>query len=91
MKLYVVTLTAPNKGIEARINKMKNDDWHRYTGTVYFIASNKSAQEVAEEIGLKGKNRSESASGVVLKMNGSYSGFTKRGLWEWFESVDVDY
>jgi len=37
-------------------------------------------------IGIKGENRV--VSGMILKLEGAYSGYTDGSIWEWLEKFD---
>lgn len=93
MKLYVIGLSTANKRVENRISEIreaeKDFEFFKYSDNIFFIASIKTSDEIAHEIGLKGEHRFENASGVVIRMNGTYSGFTRRSLWDWLGNVDV--
>lgn len=50
---------------------------------LYLVSSPGTPQTIAKEIGLDGSE--SSASGVVLKLNGSYTGFYEPGVWDWLD------
>lgn len=56
------------------------DTFFLVVGNVYDVSEN-----VAVAAGIKGEQRR--TSGVVFRLNGSYSGFTKRTLWEWLNDA----
>ena len=84
MSVFIVSLRVPNSEVRAKVQEF--DNYYIYSNTVFFIATENLSQEVAFKIGLQGDDRVPGSSGVVAKMNGSYSGFTSRDLWDWLET-----
>ena len=55
----------------------------RISKNCYFVKSEGLSGFVAEKVGLKGDKAIEGASGIVFKLNSSYSGYADTGIWEW--------
>lgn len=53
---------------------------------IYFLASDDISEKIAVNIGIKGENRV--VSGMILKLEGAYSGYTDGSIWEWLEKFD---
>lgn len=87
MSVFAVVLKEPNLHVEQEIKK-EYPKHHKFNDTFYLLESSSIAQDVALSIRIKGDDRIESSSGVVFKLNHSYSGFTSRGLWDWFKAVE---
>lgn len=52
----------------------------------FFLVSDETISEfIAENIGIKGDNRTDNGRGAVFGLNGEYSGFDNRAIWEWLE------
>lgn len=85
MQTYVVLLLKPNVTVSNRIETVYPEH-HRYNDTTFFIRDVQPVTEqIALRIGIKGDDRINNSSGVVLKLGDplSYSGFTNRSLWDW--------
>ena len=85
-KVYAVALDNPEPTVEHRL-KQRYESVFKYTDSFYLVAGNVNdlSENVAVAAGIKGERRE--FSGVVFRLNGSYSGFTKRTLWEWLNDV----
>ena len=90
-KLFAIVLNEPNREVDERIAKAYPRRF-KYTDTCYLVAFDESVitEDIAEGTGLKGEDRIENASGVVFKLNAAYSGYTKKTLWEWLNSVEEE-
>ena len=90
-KLFAIILNEPNHEVAERI-KTAYPKGFKYTDTCYLVAFDQTVitENIAEEVGLKGDDRIQEASGVVFKLNSAYSGYTKKTLWEWLNSVEEE-
>ena len=61
-------------------------DHFELSKNLFLVPSMEIAENVAVKVGLKGDNRS--VTGVVFKLNKSYSGYTNRALWDWLAKVE---
>ena len=86
-KMYAVVLDAPEPKVEARL-KQHYDNVFKHAGTLLLVIGNVNdvSENVAVAAGVKGDQRL--ASGVVFGLKGSYSGYTKRTLWEWLAGAE---
>lgn len=85
MHVYVVLLLSANQSVAEKIQSVYPQNF-KYNDTTFFVADNRPVTEnIAFDIGIKGENRIDDASGVVLKLGASpsYSGYTNRSLWDW--------
>lgn len=87
MSIHIVLLTEPHDDVVARI-KEKYPDCHQVTDTVFLVQTREITQDVAMKAGIKGNDRVEEAGGVVFKLNGAYSGYASRALWEWLGQAE---
>ena len=85
--IHMVLLTKPSAGVVALIQE-KYPDHHQVTETCYLVQTKDLTQDVAIKVGVKGPDRIDGASGVVFKLNGAYSGFAARTLWEWLGQAE---
>lgn len=88
MAIHLVILLEPNEDVDLRIDTTYPRRL-RYSRTLYLLEADELAEEVAVSLGIKGDNRIPEVSGFVLSTEAySYSGYTTRGLWDWFKSVE---
>lgn len=87
MYVHAILLTRSNAEIVSRIME-KFPDCYEVSDTCYLVQSNDITQNVAIAIGIKGENRVEDSSGGVFRLNGAYSGFASRALWEWLGQAE---
>lgn len=87
MSIHIVLLTEPNDDVAARI-KEKYPDCHQVTDAGFLVQTREITQDVAVNAGIKGDDRVEEATGVVFKLNGAYSGYAPRALWEWLGQAE---
>lgn len=85
--IHMVLLTKPSEGVVALIQE-KYPGHHQVTETCYLVQTKELTQDVAMKVGVKGPDRIDDASGVVFKLNGAYSGFAARTLWEWLGQAE---
>ena len=85
-KIYAVALDSPAPGVEGRL-KDRFANVFKHTDTLLLVVGGASdlSEDVAVAAGIKGDGRE--VNGVVFRLNGSYSGFTKRTLWEWLQDT----
>lgn len=87
MPIHIVLLTQPNQGVVRRI-RQAYPSHHQVTDSCYLVQSPQITQDVAVKVGIKGQDRVDGASGVVFKLNGAYSGYAPRALWEWLGQAE---
>ena len=87
MRTFAIALNETNPDIVERIEG-KYPDHYRITDTLFLITDDTIAEKVATTVGLKGDDRIESARGVVFKLNGAYSGYSARSLWDWLTTAE---
>ena len=87
MRTFAIALNEANPDVVERIEG-KYPDHYRITDTLFLIADDVIAEKVATTVGIKGNDRIENARGVVFKLNGAYSGYSSRSLWEWLTAAE---
>ena len=85
-KIYAVALDNPEPAVEGRL-KERYTKVFKQTDTLILVVggANDVSEDVAVAAGIKGDQRE--VGGVVFRLNGSYSGYTKRTLWEWLQDA----
>ncbi len=88
--VFLISLYASNSHVEKEIKEAyPGTASYKYNSTVYFVLDDCLAEEVAEKVRIKGDNRFNSSSGVVIKLNlFTYSGYTTRSLWDWLADAE---
>ena len=86
MNIFAIVLSADNPMVVQRI-KEEYPNAYSLTSTFFLVQSNSIAEDVAIAAGIKGDEKVENARGVVFRLNGSYSGFTKSSLWDWLQQA----
>ena len=83
-KKYAIVLLRRNPTVAERTRRHYPDSY-KYTDRFFLVRGDIDdlASTIAAKVGLKGNERVPDASGVVLKLNQGYSGYTKPDLWEW--------
>lgn len=86
-KMYAVALDQPEPAVEGRL-KQRYESVFKHTDSFYLVVgcANDVSEDVAVTAGIKGEGRE--FGGVVFRLKGSYSGFTRPRLWEWLKDVD---
>ena len=83
----MIVLSRPNDEVVSRIQEAYRDNYE-ITQTCYLVQSRDITQKIAATVGIKGKDRIDDASGAVFKLNGAYSGYAPRALWEWLDQAE---
>ena len=84
MSVFAVALRGPNEGVWALLREKYTDNFEM-SATLFLVRSDNVAEKIAMDVGMKGSDRVDGSSGVVFKLNKSYSGFASNSLWEWLE------
>lgn len=87
MAVHMIVLSRRNDAVVARIQETYPDNYE-ITRTCYLVHSKNITEKIAATVGFKGESRIENASGAVFKLNGAYSGFASRALWEWLDQAE---
>lgn len=85
MHVYVVLLLSANQAVIEKLQSVYPQHF-KYSDTIFFVEDSRPVTEnVAIDLGIKGANRIDEVSGIVLKLGAfpSYAGYTKRSLWDW--------
>ena len=71
---------AVSKRIEEKYPKTES---YALSSQLFLVRADTIAERVAESLGIKGADKLEDVTGVVFKLNSSYSGFDNRAIWDW--------
>ena len=90
MNVFAVVFTGGEGESEAFERALNAEFPHAYrlTGSAFLVRSDRLSSQIAESIHIKGESRQ--FTGVVFKINHSYSGFTSRDLWEWLDGAAAE-
>ena len=56
---------------------------------VFIVSDDTLTRSVAKAAGLARDQADIGVRGVVFKLNGSYTGYTRQSLWEWLENAEA--
>ena len=87
-QIFAIVLPKTNQEVIKRIKDNYPDRYYEVSDTFFLISTDSLTNSIAEAIGIKGEKRIEKASGIVFKLNGAYSGWASRSLWEWLEKIE---
>ncbi len=61
----------------------------QYTDLLFLVQDDNISEVVAKTLGIKVDDDAERlASGVVFRLEGAYSGYTTRALWDWLSITE---
>ena len=89
MSIFAVVLEDQNAKITQRIAE-KYPDHYVLNDTCFLVHDEGIANTVSESVGIKGDDRIQGGSGVVFKIDGSYSGRASRSLWDWIGKYEEE-
>ena len=84
MQVHAIVLSEENAEVSERI-KEKYPKHYQLNSTFFLVRSDQITENVAIEIGIKGDDRINDALGVIFKLNGAFSGYASRALWDWLD------
>lgn len=82
MVIHIICLENENEEVAKRIEESYPDNY-RINSTDSLVRTNDISDKVAINVGITGDKKIEETVGVVLKLNGTYSGLAPSALWEW--------
>ena len=88
-RIYVIMLAEANTDLFAKVQKayQPSGDYFPISGTTAIVRSEHSARTIRTSLGI-GESVTEDiapTSGVVMRVNGDYSGFFDADLWHWLK------
>ena len=89
MSIFVVVLNqeAPEL-FEDRINKLYPLSY-KYADNVFFLEDDNIPETIANRLGIKVEDENQrTANGAVFGLDGSYSGYTAKALWDWLQRIE---
>ena len=92
MAIYVAIVDEGLEVVKKQLKKHYEDRYYPYhkADNVFFISSDDIVNKVSENLKITDKDRKQekSVSGVVLKMNSAYTGYTSREFWNWLSEYE---
>ncbi len=93
-RLFAVVLTdEQEKGAAKIAASFEDSDVYRLGADTYVVAHKGLSRDVARCAGIfkdEGETEPGEVSGVVFKLNGSYTGYANQDIWEWLEEADKE-
>ncbi len=85
MHIYLIQLLTANAAVGERVQRSCPEAFKYNDTTFLVIDSSPITENIAIQVGIKGDDRVDDASGFVVKLGSppSYSGYTNRSLWDW--------
>ena len=83
MAIFAVVLHNPNDEVMQRVAQVYPDHYRLGVACAVVMSTSNLAETVATRVGIKGPDRIDEASGAVFRLQGAYSGYTNRDLWDW--------
>lgn len=90
-RLFAVVLTdEQEKGATAIQAAFDDRDIYLVDGNTFVVAHEGLTRDVAKDAGIFRNSEGDpgDVAGVVFKLNGSYTGFSRPSLWEWLEEAE---
>ena len=89
MSIFVVVLNQEAlEPFEDKINELYPLSY-RYADNVFFLEDDNIPEIIANRLGIKVEDENQrTATGAVFGLDGSYSGFTAKALWDWLRKVE---
>ncbi len=89
--LFAVVLTEGQEAGAQRLREAYSSaQVYELEDNVFIIAGDSLSGAVAKAAALTKEQAEEGIRGVVFKLNGSYTGYTRQSLWEWLENAEGD-
>ena len=90
MSTFAVILNEPNDEVVARLKEAYPEPDHlELNSNVYLLSGDLLIENVIERLGFKGENAIDDAVGIVLRLNGTYSGRNYRSVWDWLACAEA--
>lgn len=89
MSIFIVVLNrdAP-ESFEGKINELYPLSY-RYADNVFFLEDDNIPEIIANRLGIKVEDDNQrTATGAVFGLDGSYSGYTTKALWDWLRRIE---
>ena len=90
MPVFAIVLKEPNQQVLDRVDAEYPDSFN-LSPTFSVVRSSDLTESVAVKVGIKGENKAQDVNGAVFLLQGAYSGYTTRSLWEWLERHESDF
>ena len=84
MALFSVYFDEKNEKIKKSIESNYEDHMFIYDGYC-LLKANVTSVSISKKLGIWDEETKESSWGIVLKLNGSYSGYADGEIWNWLD------
>jgi len=89
--LFAVILTEGQKAAAARLREAYSEaQVYELDENVFIVSDDRFTGTVAKAAALTREQAESGIRGVVFKLNGAYTGYTRQSLWEWLENAEAD-
>lgn len=91
MGAFIVVLDESASPAFARRVRKLYPQSYQYTDKVFFVEANNIPEIIARRLKIKvgeGREEARMATGAVFGLDGSYSGWTAKALWDWLRMVE---
>lgn len=89
MSTFAVILEQKSDRVKSRIEAAYPGNGHAaLSDTAYLVTSDATVSDVAKAIGIANPDFTEEVIGIVLKLNGAYSGRYYTEIWDWFKNAE---
>ena len=95
-RLFAVVLTdEQDKGGAKITENYRESEVYRLAEDTYIVAHDGLSRDVAKSVGIFSDTDEDGTepgevSGVVLKLNGSYTGYASQDIWEWLDAAEKE-
>jgi len=84
-----ISVDPPCEIAEALQEHYPKPDHRKLSKRMYLVQSDETTDLIAEKLGIDGESGQDGPTGVVFKLNAAYSGFERRGVWEWLSKAEA--
>ena len=84
--MFIIILDDPNE-VQKNLIETHYPNSKKLATNAFLVKADQVSQTVAENVGIR--TDPTKGAGVVLGLNGAYSGFTAPSVWEWFKNMQV--
>ena len=86
--LFAIILTSGEEKGAGFIKKKYPKTSFSLTPNTFVVVADTLSQDIAQDVGLTEDAESLGVRGAVFKLNGSYTGYANRAIWEWLEKAE---
>lgn len=87
MSIYIIVLEEPSDPKNEETVRRQFSDAYKIREGAFLVSHSGIAQDIAVSLGIKGTDN-PTMTGAVFKINGSYSGYASRAMWDWLKNKE---